>query len=133
MGREWSAVNYRGGYTSYGSLSDMHYRCPSFAEFKEAMQPHALAFAKASRWEMRGMELEMTACWMNIMPKHTYHTLHLHPHSVISGAYYVTAPKDSVAMKLEDPRMGLFMNAPVFEKSVIRARDSQARRFCSLR
>ena len=59
------------------------------------------------------MNLSMTSCWLNVMPKNTYHTLHLHPHSVLSGTYYVTAPKGSVSLKLEDPRMGLYMNAPV--------------------
>jgi uncharacterized protein (TIGR02466 family) len=113
MGREWSKENYRGGYTSYASLSDMHHRAPAFSQFEELMQPHAKEFAKAHQWQMRGLSLEMTACWMNIMPKHTYHTLHFHPHSVISGAYYVTAPKGSVSLRLEDPRMSHFMNAPV--------------------
>ena len=116
MGRQWSEENYRGGYTSYASLSDMHHRSPLFLEFSEKLQPHAEAFAKAQGWDMRGMNLEMTALWMNVMPQNTYHTLHLHPHSVISGAYYVSTPKGSVSLKLEDPRMGLYMNAPLSRK-----------------
>jgi uncharacterized protein (TIGR02466 family) len=112
VGQSWSKENYRGGYTSYGSLSDLHFRTRSFKRFQELLQPQAEAFAKALGWNLKGSELEMESCWMNIMPKHTYHPLHLHPHSVLSGAYYVTAPKGSVSLKLEDPRMGLFMNAP---------------------
>lgn len=117
FGREWSKQNYVGGYTSYGSLSDLHHRTPVFAEFAEKLQKPAEEFARAQGWEMRGLALEMTACWMNIMPRHTYHTLHLHPHSVISGAYYVSTPPGSVSLKLEDPRMGLYMNAPVRAKA----------------
>ena len=113
MGRDWSKQNYRGGYTSYASLSDMHHRSPVFSRFEELLQPHAVAFAKAQGWELRGLKLEMNACWMNVMPKHTYHTLHLHPHSVISGAYYVSTPPGSVSLKLEDPRMAFYMNAPL--------------------
>jgi uncharacterized protein (TIGR02466 family) len=113
MGRDWSKKNYRGGYTSYGSLGDMHHRAPGFARFADALQPEAERFARAQGWEMRGLRLEMTACWMNVMPRHTYHTLHLHPHSVLSGAYYVSTPPGSVSLKLEDPRMGLYMTAPV--------------------
>ena len=115
MGQEWSKRNYRGGYTSYASLSDMHRRAPHFSKLSDLMQPEAEAFAKIQGWSLKGLELEMDSCWMNVMPKHTYHTLHLHPHSVISGTYYVDSPKGSVALKLEDPRMGLYMNAPVRE------------------
>jgi len=112
MGREWSKTHYRGGYTSYASLSDLHHRTPLFDSFQEKMQPHALAFAKAQGWDLRGLVLRMNACWMNIMPRHTYHTLHLHPQSVISGAYYVRTPADSVSLRLEDPRMPYYMHAP---------------------
>jgi uncharacterized protein (TIGR02466 family) len=113
MGVEWSKQNYRGGYTSYASLSDMHHRSPAFSDFADRLQTEAETYAKSLCWELRGMRLEMTACWMNIMPRHTYHTLHMHPHSVLSGAYYVTSPPGSVSLKIEDPRMPYYMNAPV--------------------
>lgn len=112
MGREWSKTNYPGGFTSYASLSDMHHRTPGFAKFEELLHPHAKGFAKLEHWEMRGLTLKMTACWFNIMPKHTHHALHNHPQSVLSGAYYLSVPKGSTAIKFEDPRAGLFMNAP---------------------
>lgn len=117
LGQSWSDENYPGGYTSYASLSDLHHRTRSFSDFQERMQPEVEAFAAAQRWEMRKMTLRMTECWMNIMPRHTYHSLHLHPHSVVSGAYYVNAPAKSVGIKLEDPRMGLYMNAPTRKSS----------------
>lgn len=113
MGKEWSKEHYSGGYTSYASLSDLHHRSPLFLEFSARLQPHAIAFAKAQGWSLRGMRLQMDALWMNIMQKGTYHTLHLHPHSVISGVYYVSAPKKAVSLKLEDPRMSFYMAAPL--------------------
>jgi len=112
-GRAWSKENYRGGYTSYASLTDLHYRTPAFAALADQIQIHAESLAKALGWSMRGKELTLDTFWMNIMPKHTYHTLHIHPYSVLSGSYYVKSPKGSVAIKLEDPRMPLYMNAPV--------------------
>jgi len=112
LGRQWSKENYPGGYTSYASLSDLPYRSPTFAQFSEALEPHANQFAKSQGWDTRGRQLRMTSCWINIMPKGTYHTLHLHPHSVISGTYYVSTPPSSVSLKLEDPRMAFYMNAP---------------------
>jgi len=115
MGQKWSKENYPGGYTSYGSVADLHCRYPSFAAFEELLQPHAEAFAKAQGWNLKEMDLCMTHLWVNIMPEHTYHTLHIHPHSQLSGAYYVQTPTKSVALKIEDPRMGFYMNAPVRE------------------
>jgi uncharacterized protein (TIGR02466 family) len=113
VGRAWSRENYRGGYTSYASLCDLHYRTPAFATFAERMQREVDRFARALRWDLRGRRLVMTDCWMNVMPANTYHTLHLHPHSVLSGTYYLQTPPGSVALKLEDPRMPMYMNAPV--------------------
>jgi uncharacterized protein (TIGR02466 family) len=119
MGQNWSKENYPGGYTSYGSVSDLHCRYPSFAAFEEAMQSHVNAFGKAQGWNLNECELKMTHLWVNIMPKNTYHTLHLHPHSVVSGAYYVKTPADSVPLKIEDPRMAFYMNAPLRENRTL--------------
>jgi len=112
VGLAWSRENYRGGYTSYASLNNLHQRYPGFMEFEKRMQNEALLFAKKLKWNLKGLELRMTDCWANIMPLHTYHTLHFHPHSVLSGAYYVSTPPKSAALKIEDPRMSFFMNAP---------------------
>jgi len=113
MGRDWSKVNYLSGYTSYASLSNMQWRSPLFSELHDTLQPHAIQFARHQGWNLKGLDLVMDTCWMNVMPKHAYHTLHLHPHSVLSGTYYVSTPPGSVALKLEDPRMPNYMNAPV--------------------
>lgn len=112
LGKEWSRKNYKGGYTSYASLNNLQHRYPSFMEFEKRMEKEAHAFAKKLGWNLKGLELQMTDCWANIMPEGTYHTLHFHPHSVISGTLYVSTPPQSVALKVEDPRMSFFMNAP---------------------
>jgi len=112
LGREWSQANYGGGYTSYASLNNLHHRYPSFMELEKQLSKEAKIYAKKLGWNLKGLELRMTDCWANIMPQGTYHTLHFHPHSVMSGAFYVTTPPGSVALKLEDPRMSFYMNAP---------------------
>ena len=40
------------------------------------------------------------------------HTGHVHPHSVLSGTFYVDVPPGASALKLEDPRLPLMMAAP---------------------
>jgi len=112
LGKAWSQENYHGGYTSYASLNNLHHRYPSFMDFEKLMQKEVFSFAKKLQWDLKGLELRMTDCWANLMPANTYHTLHFHPHSVLSGAYYVSVPPKNSALKFEDPRMSFFMNAP---------------------
>lgn len=111
-GRAWSKSHYRGGYTSYASLDDLHRRAPSCERLEALLQPHAQAYARALGWRLAGRRLRMTVCWANVMPRNTYHTLHLHPHSDISGTYYVSTPPGCVPLRLEDPRMPYYMHAP---------------------
>ena len=111
-GRKWSAKNYPGGYTSYGSLDKLHRISSTFGELERHLQRHARSFAQALDWEMGTAQLVLTDCWVNIMPRQTAHSLHLHPNSVISGTYYVATPRGCAGLKFEDPRMSRFMAAP---------------------
>lgn len=111
-GRHWSKKNYPGGYTSYGSVHRLQTVSPTFESLRKKLSRHVAAFTAAAEWDLRGRKLEMTDCWVNIMPRGTVHTLHLHPHSTLSGTYYVHVPKGSPGIKFEDPRLDRFMAAP---------------------
>jgi uncharacterized protein (TIGR02466 family) len=111
-GQAWSAKNYPGGYTSYGSHDKLHCISSTFATLEKAIAPHARAYAKALGYDLRGRRLEMTDCWVNMMAGPVTHGLHLHPLSFISGTYYVQAPRGSAAIKFEDPRLDRLMAAP---------------------
>jgi uncharacterized protein (TIGR02466 family) len=111
-GRRWSARNYPGGYTSYGSQSRMHRLSPTFALLERRLQRHVRAFAAELGLDLEGRELAMTDCWANIMPTGVAHGLHLHPVSTISGTYYVRVPPRSPGLKFEDPRLERYMAAP---------------------
>ena len=111
-GRRWSDENYPGGYTSYGSVHRLQTVSPTFESLRQKLARHVARFAAAVEWDLRGRELEMTDCWVNIMPRGTVHSLHLHPHSSLSGTYYVQVPKGSPGIKFEDPRLDRFMAAP---------------------
>jgi len=107
-----SLKNYPGGYTSYGSAHRLQAVSPTFESLRRKLKRHVAAFAAAVEWDLQGRELEMTDCWVNIMPQHTVHSLHLHPHSTLSGTYYVQVPRGSPGTKFEDPRLDRFMAAP---------------------
>jgi uncharacterized protein (TIGR02466 family) len=111
-GRRWSAKNYPGGYTSYGSSHRLQRISPTFDTLQRKLRRHVKAFAAAVEWDLVGRELAMTDCWINIMPRQVVHGLHLHPLSSLSGTYYVQVPAGSPGIKFEDPRLDRFMAAP---------------------
>jgi uncharacterized protein (TIGR02466 family) len=111
-GRRWSVKNYPGGYTSYGSVHRLHRVSPTFEELQRKLKRHIAAFAHAVEWDLDGRKLEMTDCWINIMPRRVVHGLHLHPASTVSGTYYIHVPAGSPGLKFEDPRLDRFMAAP---------------------
>ncbi len=111
-GRRWSAKNYPEGYTSYGSAHRLQRVSPTFADLERRLARHVKAFAARLQWDLSARTLAMTDCWVNIMPRHVVHGLHLHPLSSLSGTYYVRVPPGSPGIKFEDPRLDRFMAAP---------------------
>jgi len=112
-GKKWSRQHYRNGYTSYGSLSDLHRHFTVFEKLKVALDREVAAFAKALKLTPPRGALSLSSLWVNLMPKDCYHAFHLHPNSVVSGTYYVHVPKGSSPLRLEDPRAPLFMASPM--------------------
>jgi uncharacterized protein (TIGR02466 family) len=120
-GRRWSQRNYPGGYTSYGSAHRMHTASPSFALLQRRLAPHVARLARALALDLRGRTLEMTDCWVNIMPPGVVHGWHLHPLSTLSGTYYVRTPARATGLKFEDPRLERMMAAPPRRRDAARA------------
>ena len=111
-GRAWSAKNYPGGYTSYASMHQLHGFSSTFGNLQKKLTKHVRTFAKHLDMDLRGREIRMTDCWVNIMPPTAAHSLHLHPNSFLSGTYYVRTPKGCSGLKFEDPRLASLMAAP---------------------
>ena len=123
-GRTWSARNYPGGYTSYSTQCRMQQISPTFARLARGLDRHVLRFARALDLDLRGRQLAMTDCWVNIMRRQVVHSLHLHPLSTISGTYYVRTPRGCAGLKFEDPRLDRCMAAPP-RKAGARAHNRQ--------
>ncbi len=111
-GRRWSAEHGYRGYTSYASLDDLPVRDPAFTALKRELDKHASRFAKALHLDLGAKRLKLDSIWINVLAPGGAHTGHIHPMSVLSGAYYVETPPGSSALKLEDPRLPLMMAAP---------------------
>ncbi len=119
-GQRWSAKNKYLGYTSYASLNDLPQRFPEIAALARKLDRHVAKFARHLAFDLGGRALVLDALWVNILEPGGVHTGHIHPHSVISGTFYVALPGQDQAIKFEDPRLGLMMAAPLRKKSAAR-------------
>lgn len=122
-GRRWSAKSYPGGYTSYGSMDQLHRFSSGFDALRAQLDRHVRSYARTLQWDLRGGRLAMSDCWLNIMPRGCAHSFHLHPHAVVSGTYYLRVPRGAPGLKFEDPRLSRMMAAPMRKVS---AADQQA-------
>jgi len=111
-GRRWSRRNGYPGYTSYASLDDLPWRVPAFARLVKRLDGHVAAFAKELEFDLGRSRLKLDSLWINVLDPGGVHTSHIHPHSVVSGTYYVAVPPGASALKVEDPRLGMMMAAP---------------------
>jgi len=111
-GQRWSKENGYAGYTSYASLNDLPKRDPNFASLKQALDKHAMAFARELHLDLSGRRVRLDSIWLNVLEPGGVHTGHIHPQSVLSGTYYVDLPPGASALKLEDPRHASMMAAP---------------------
>ncbi len=109
-GRSWCRDHAYPGYTSYASLDDLQRRDPAFAELGRKLARHARAFAGELGWDHRP---KLDSLWVNLLKAGGHHSGHIHPHAVLSGTFYVEAPKGSGAIRFEDPRLPMMMAAPV--------------------
>jgi len=117
-GQRWAKTHGYRGYTSYASLDDLPWRAPEFADLVRRIAPHVRRFAGELQFERTKLALD--SLWLNVMEPGAVHGAHIHPHSAISGTYYVAVPKGAGAIRFEDPRLPLMMAAPAKRQ---RARD----------
>jgi len=112
-GRRWSEAHAYKGYTSYASLDDLAWRMPEFQTLQSHLDAHVATFTTDLDYDLDGRILELDSLWVNVLEPGGIHGAHIHPHSVISGTYYVYVPKGAAAIRFEDPRLTMMMAAPV--------------------
>jgi uncharacterized protein (TIGR02466 family) len=110
-GRRWSQEHRYPGYTSYSSLNDLPKRDPAFADLTKILGRHAANFSTEAGFDLN-RKPRLDSLWANLLKSSGHHSGHIHPHSIISGTFYVEVPPGSGAIRFEDPRLGLMMSAP---------------------
>jgi uncharacterized protein (TIGR02466 family) len=108
-GRRWAKEHGYKGYTSYASLNDLPRRDPVFAGLARALARHAASFAREIAWEVKP---RLDSLWVNRLDPGGHHSAHIHPHSILSGTFYVAIPAGGGAIRFEDPRLPMMMAAP---------------------
>ncbi len=111
-GRRWSRDKDYRGYTSYASLNDLPRRDPTIAELARLLTRHAAGFADALAFDLGGRKPRLDSLWVNVLKPGGHHGAHIHPHSIMSGSFYVEVPNGSGAIRFEDPRLPMMMAAP---------------------
>ncbi len=116
-GQRWARDHGYGGYTSYASLNDLTRRASVIEELERDIARHVALFARDAQFELGGRKLKLDSLWVNVMDKDAIHAPHIHPHSAISGTYYVMVPPKAGAIRFEDPRLAMMMAAPPRKKT----------------
>jgi uncharacterized protein (TIGR02466 family) len=111
-GQRWAREHGYGGYTSYASLNDLTRRASVIAELERDIARHVAGFARNAQFDLGGRKLRLDSLWVNVMDKGAIHAPHIHPHSAVSGTYYVAVPAKAGAIRFEDPRLAMMMAAP---------------------
>ena len=110
-GRRWSDEHRYAGYTSYASLNDLPRRDPVIGDLTKLLTKHAAAYAADCAFDLP-RKPKLDSLWVNMLRGLGHHSGHIHPHSIISGTFYVEVPNGSGAIRFEDPRLPLMMAAP---------------------
>jgi uncharacterized protein (TIGR02466 family) len=117
-GVRWSREKNYSGYTSYASLDDLPKRDPGFADLAKLVTRHAVKFADAAAFGL-SRKPRLDSLWVNLLKTGGQHSGHIHPHSMISGTFYVEVPPGSGSIRFEDPRLPLMMAAPAREAAFV--------------
>ena len=110
-GIAWSREHGYAGYTSYASLNDLPKRDPAFADLAKLLARHAATFANDCAFDL-ARKPRLDSLWVNLLKAGGHHSGHIHPHSIISGTFYVEVPAGSGSIRFEDPRLPLMMASP---------------------
>lgn len=74
-------------------------------EFRDLVACAGSAAKSILRFLRIGMdELEVTACWANVLARGASHKMHSHPNNFLSGVYYVRTYPGADTINFHDPR-----------------------------
>lgn len=113
--RDPAGMSDRSSVLGWHSAIDLHTR-PAYREFCALALTNALEVVRFERWNLEVVTPQIHECWANVNERGASNLIHNHPHSILSGVYYLTAPDDSGVVFFQDPRDAPAMLAPPVRK-----------------
>lgn len=96
-GEKWSNV------LGWHSVDNLHQR-DGFEDFTNIVKNNVMDPASFLNWDLKKFTVNITTCWATINNKFASNSVHNHPNSILSGVYYVKAPKNCGGVFFSDPR-----------------------------
>ena len=113
-GVEICKEEYPGGYTSFFSKPHLDQE-PQFKELTEQILRHGRFFCQIMGFQTDDPPLKVRLLFATINSKTSFHDLHRHRRSLISGTYYIFADKTSAKISFLDPKAGFRMHEAASE------------------
>tara|TARA_B000000532_G_scaffold14443_1_gene10374 strand:- start:841 stop:1467 length:627 start_codon:yes stop_codon:yes gene_type:complete len=89
--------------TSYHSITTLQHH-PEFETLANTLTDRAIKYAeKFLDFDIENFSLNLNEMWFQIYKKGMYHPMHNHGNILISGAYYIQAPKNSADFIIRHP------------------------------
>lgn len=101
-------------YTTIASGFNLLER-PDFSDLKKIIFQEASRYANTLRLDIAHYELKLNECWVNIYGLNDSQESHIHQNSVISGIYYVKAPKGCAEVLFHSPMADVMLEPPTSE------------------
>ena len=109
--RDTAGMEDRSHVLGWHSQDDLHLRA-EFAPFVTFVRDSVSQVNSFYKWDHSRVEPVMANCWAIVNKQHASNKFHNHPHSVLSGVYYVCAPENCGNLVFRDPREVQLMTAP---------------------
>lgn len=106
-----SGMTNRSSVLGWHSQLNLHLREP-FRPLMELMNRNLSAVIQFERWDLSKLTPIITECWAVVNGPQGSNHFHRHPHSHLSGVFYVQAPPQCGSLMFRDPRPVVGMMAP---------------------
>jgi uncharacterized protein (TIGR02466 family) len=104
-GEKWSSI------LGWHSSNNLH-QSDRFQEFTQIIDKNIVEVANFLQWDLEKFSLNITTCWAIVNGKLASNSVHNHPNSILSGAYYLKAPENCGSIYFTDPRPASQMLVP---------------------
>ena len=101
--RDSEGMTGRSSVLGWHSKDDFHRR-EEFQGLIDIVKEQVAEVAQFNHWDLEKVTPRVINCWGIVNDKYASNVVHNHPHSILSGVYYVQAPENSGDLFFRDPR-----------------------------